>query len=172
MNLPPYEVFPKLQNQSIQLREIQASDIQDLVEISYYDGQGATNETEALAMQVRIDADYQNGDSIHWGIVDLEKNRVVGTCGYYRGFEKGAGELGCVLKPAFRGQGYMQAALELAIAFGLNHIGLEKVVAITSIQNEKALRLLTRLKFVETARLGDEDVEYQYLPAPTLFLPI
>lgn len=165
MNLPPYENFPRLRNQTIELREIRNSDIPDLVEISFYDGQGASNEAEALAMQARINTDYQNGNSIHWGIVDLEKQKIVGTCGYYRGFENGAGELGCVLKPAFRGQGYMLAAMELAIPFGWKNMGLEKIFAITSLQNEKALRLLKRLQFVEVAALKDEMVEYQYIIA-------
>jgi ribosomal-protein-alanine N-acetyltransferase len=163
MNLPPYQDFPTLKNSMILLREIRPEDIKDLVEISFYDGKAASDEEEAKFMQARIDADYQRGDSIHWGIVDLEMDQVVGTCGYYRGFEGGSGELGCVLKPAFRGQGYMRTALELAIEFGFQQIGLEKVVAITSQQNEKAVRLLTRLQFVKTANLSDGEVEYQYL---------
>lgn len=162
MNLPPYQDFPTPKNSTILLREIRTEDIKDLVEISFYDGKAASDEEEAKFMQARIDADYQRGDSIHWGIVDLEMEQVVGTCGYYRGFENGSGELGCVLKPAFRGQGYMRTALELAIEFGFQQIGLEKIMAITNTQNEKALRLLERLQFVETTKLGDGDVEYQY----------
>jgi ribosomal-protein-alanine N-acetyltransferase len=59
------------------------------------------------------------------GIADNLTNKIIGTCGYYRGFEKGAGELGCVLLPQHRGQGYMTSALLLAIEFGLNTIGVK-----------------------------------------------
>ena len=75
------------------LRQIIPADMKDLVEISRYDGKPALSEADALEMQDRINADYQNGASIHWGIVDKEKQVLVGTCGYYRGLDQGTGEL-------------------------------------------------------------------------------
>ena len=138
------------------------ADIKDLVEISFYDAIQATTVQKAAEMQVKINKDYFDGNSIHWGIADKLTNKIVGTCGYYRRFDKGEGELGCVLLPQYRGQGYMTAAMLLAIEFGLNNIGLKRIWAITSQHNTKAIKLLERLNFIKVADLDDNEVEYDY----------
>ncbi|MFV5685249.1 GNAT family N-acetyltransferase [Flavobacterium sp. GB2R13] len=86
---------------------------------------------------------------------------MIGTCGYYRGFEEGAGELGCVLLQQYRGQGFMTSAMLLAIDFGINNIGLKRVWAITTKQNEKAIKLLEQLNFTKIADLDDNEIEYE-----------
>jgi len=133
--------------------------LEDLIEICFYDGVKASTVEEAQEMQLKINADYHSGNSVHWGIRDMESGRLVGTCGYYRGFEKG-GELGCVLLPQFRGQGFMTPALQLAVRFGLETIGLERIYAITTNSNHKAIALLERIGFHKTTDLEDEAVEY------------
>lgn len=161
MNLPPFDTYPTVEADQIILRQILPSDISGIVEISFYDAKQARTITEAIEMQARIDRDYLSGNSIHWAIVDKASKKVVGTCGYYRGFDNETGELGCVLLTAFRGQGYMTMALKAAITFGFTHIGLKRIRAITSIQNPKAIQLLHRLGFKQVVVAGDDDVEYE-----------
>ena len=161
MKLPPYDKFPEIISDAIVLRQVQADDIKDLVEISFYDSRPALTVEDATEMQDRIDLDYQNGTSIHWGIADKQTNEIMGTLGYYRGLDKGIGELGCVLKPEFRGQGFMTTAIKLAIEFGLNDIGLTKIIAITTKQNDRAIKLLGHLNFIKTADLQEDEIEYQ-----------
>ena len=161
MRLPPYDKFPSISDDIIALRQIQFSDINDLIEISYYDSIQATTLRQAVEMQAKINADYIEGNSIHWGIVDKLSNRIVGTCGYYRGLDKGEGELGCVLLPKYRGQGYMTFAMLLAIEFGLNNIGLKRIWAITTKKNEKAIKLIEKLNFIKIADLEDNEIEYE-----------
>lgn len=161
MNLPPYATYPNVSDDRILLREIQDRDIENIVEISRYDGKKAKNVAEASAMQQKIHQNYLDGESIHWGIVDKANNLIVGTCGYYRGLAEGAGELGCILSAAHYGKGYMTAALRLAIDFGLKHIGLERVFAVTTQQNIKAVQLLERLGFVQTAHQEGESMEFE-----------
>ncbi|MES2381922.1 MAG: GNAT family protein [Bacteroidota bacterium] len=161
MNLPPYSIFPTITGDNIVLRQIITEDMQDLVEISFYDAVQAKTVQEAAAMQAKINNDYVDGNSIHWGIADKLTNKIVGTCGYYRGLNKGEGELGCVLLPQYRGQGYMTAAMLLAIEFGLHDIGLKRIWAITSQHNAAAMKLMERLHFIKVATLGDNEVEYE-----------
>ncbi|MBC7774441.1 MAG: GNAT family N-acetyltransferase, partial [Phycisphaerae bacterium] len=118
MNLPPYDTFPNLSGDNILLREILDDDIKNIIEISRYDAVPAKNVDEAAAMQEKINQNYQDGNSIHWGIADKASNTIVGTCGYYRGLDKSEGELGCILLSQFKGKGYMTAAMQLAIQFG------------------------------------------------------
>jgi ribosomal-protein-alanine N-acetyltransferase len=161
MKLPPYDIYPSISDEKIVLRQILASDIKDVIEISFYDSIPAKTIEEATEMQQKIDKDYETGNSIHWGIVDKTTNNIVGTCGYYRGFDEGIGELGCVLFPQYRGQGFMSHAMQLAINFGLNTIGLKRVKAITTKQNDKAVKLLDRLNFIKIADLQDDEIEYE-----------
>lgn len=161
MRLPPYDKFPSITDDKILLRQIQLSDINDIIEISFYDSIQATTLTQAREMQEKINTDYINGNSIHWGIADKLTNKIVGTCGYYRGLDKGEGELGCVLLPQYRGQGYMTFAMLLAIEFGINVIGLKRIWAITAKQNEKAIKLIEKLNFTKIADLDENKVEYE-----------
>lgn len=161
MNLPPYSIFPNITGDKISLRQILTADIKDLVEISFYNAVQAKTEQEAAEMQDKINKDYFDGNSIHWGIADNITNKIAGTCGYYRGLDKGNGELGCVLLPQYRGQGLMTSAMLLAIEFGLNTIGLKRIWAITSQHNMEAIKLLERLNFIKIANLDDNEIEYE-----------
>lgn len=161
MKLPPYATFPSISDDKIALRQIQFSDIIDIIEISFYDAIQAATLTQAIEMQAKINTDYSNGNSIHWGIAEKLTNKIIGTCGYYRGLDKGEGELGCVLLSQYRGQGYMTFALLLAIEFGQNNIGLKRIWARTTKQNEKAIKLIEKLNFIKIADLDDNEVEYE-----------
>lgn len=163
-NRPPYNTFPIVSNDKITLNQIQNSDVIDLIEISYYDAVQAKTVEQAIEMNSKINKDYEVGNSIHWGIFDNKTNKIVGTCGYYRGFENGKGELGCVLLPQFRGQGFMTDAMQLAIVFGLKNMNLKTIWAITSQQNRKAIQLLERLQFKKIQDLEDNDVEFEFNP--------
>lgn len=161
MNLPPFNIFPLISDSKIRLRQIIPSDMNDLLEISYYDAKQAKNVAQAIEMQAKIDKDYDEGNSIHWGIEELSTNKIVGTCGYYRGLNKGEGELGCVLLPQFRGQGFMTNAMQLAIDFGLKNMELKRIWAVTSKQNNQAIKLLERLKFIKLTDLPDDEIEFE-----------
>ena len=164
MKLPPYAIYPTVLGNRVSLRQIQDSDINDIVEISFYDSVQANSVQQATEMQTKINNDYLAGNSIHWGIVDNSTNKIVGTCGFYRGFNNEAGELGCVLLPHYRGQGFMTSAMQLAIHFGINTIELKRIWAITTKQNNNAIKLLNRLHFIKIKDLQDDEIELEYTP--------
>ena len=178
---PPYLVFPTIFSERIMLREVTPADLDDILEISVYDGKPAASTAEALEMLQRIEQDYLNGETVHWGIADKVSNVIMGTCGYYRGFQAETGELGCVLRPAFRGKGIMTEAMQAAIDFGFRQIGLKQIIASTSQHNIKAVAVLERLLFTKVAGKQDCPVTLQdvfsnlkevqmlyYLPNPLL----
>jgi len=164
MKLPPYDIYPNISDNRVLLRQVLPSDIEDILEISFYDSIQASTLQHAIEMQAKIYKDYIDGNSIHWGIANKATNRLIGTCGYYRGFDKGAGELGCVLLPQFYGQGFMTNAMQLAIDFGINNIELKRIWAITTKQNIKAIKLLDRLQFIKVSDLEDDAIEYTFTP--------
>jgi ribosomal-protein-alanine N-acetyltransferase len=149
------------------LRQVIDADADEIMQISYYDGIKASNPNEAIQMQKKINQDYLQGNSIHWGIVDAQSSKLVGTCGYYRGFVNNTGELGYVLKPSFEGRGYMTNALREAVEFGINIIGLQKIIAITEKINIKSQNVLKRLNFVQEAE-QDDYITYTYQREPLI----
>lgn len=163
MNLPPYHHFPELTSSAVVLRQVSPADANSLLEISFYDARPAHSLADAAAMQEKISADYWAGSCIHWVIAKTATAEVVGTLGFYRGFAHGIGELGCVLKPAYRGQGLMSEAMKLVMEFGVNTMQLAQITAITTRQNGAAVNLLERLGFRKTADLPDGEVAYCYI---------
>ena len=145
MTLPPFPNYPYLPGEKVTLRKIELEDLKDLVEITYYDAVQATSLEEAITMQAKIDQDYLEGNSVHWGIEDNQSKKIIGSCGYHSGFKDNAGELGCVLMKQYQGQGFMHAALEMAIDFGIHKMKLKRICAITTQDNKKAIQLLERL---------------------------
>ncbi|MEX2501137.1 MAG: GNAT family N-acetyltransferase [Trueperaceae bacterium] len=79
--------------------------------------------------RLRARRDQTQGDTVHWVARLLGDSRPVGTCGFYRGFADGEGEIGYVLLPAHRGRGLMGEAVAAAVAFGFASLGLRAVVA-------------------------------------------
>ncbi len=161
MNLPPYNTYPNIGDDRVLLRQIMYSDIPALVDISFYDGVQAIDVAQATSMHEQIIDDYTNGESIHWAIVDKATNTVVGTCGFYCGLANGIGEVGCVLLPAHRGHGYMTHAMKLSVDFGLKTMGLTRIIAITTPQNDRALKLLSRTSFTRKTDLENDKVEFE-----------
>lgn len=163
MKTPPYSTFPTVSNENITLRNITSTDMPALIEISFYDAVKATTVEIAEEMQNKINQDYIDGNSIHWGIAENSTNKIVGTCGYYRGFENNGGELGCILLSESQGKGYMTQALSLAIDYGLKEIGLDRIWAVTNRDNHRAVQLLERLDFkkINNSQLEDSEVEYE-----------
>ena len=160
-NFPPYQTFPTLTSKEIILRQLTHTDAADILEISYYNGVQAVDLSEAIEMLNKINQDYLDGSSIHWGIVDAQSEKLVGTCGYYRGFANDIGELGYVLKPAFQGRGFMTRALQQAIVFGIHTVGLQKIIAVTEKNNMKSQHVLGRLGFSEESS-NEDYITYSY----------
>ncbi|MBO2009359.1 GNAT family N-acetyltransferase [Hymenobacter negativus] len=160
MNLPPFPRFPELTSGVVTLRQVSSADASSLFEITFYDARPARDLAEAAEMEEKISADYQAGSGIQWVIVRTATAEVVGTVSFHGGFAHGIGELGCVLKPAYRGQGLMSEAIKLAIGFGLRTMHLTQITAITTRQNGAAINLLERLGFRKTADLAADNLAY------------
>ena len=152
---PPFEPYPVLRGPSLTLREVLEADAGDVREFTVYDGVPALTDDEAAATLRRIHADYHRGEAVHWGICAAGTGRVVGTCGYYRGFDDQTGEIGYVLGAAWRGRGYMTEAVRLVVNFGFDAMGLENVVAYTDATNLPSIAVLRRCHFEEGAAEGD-----------------
>lgn len=159
---PPFDDFPEFETNRILLTEVSPAFVEELMTISFYDGKAAQTIEEAIQMNDRISNNYRCGETIHWAIIDKQSGKAIGTCGYYRGFENEAGEIGCVLLPEARGKGYMCEALQLITQFGCVTLKLVKIWAITDYDNLAAQKLLDRLNFKQVHTQSTHDLYYEF----------
>ncbi len=121
-----------------------------------YDGIPAETDGEAAAVLQRIEEDYLRGEAVHWGICAAgSPGLVVGTCGFYRGFNGQVGEIGYVLGEGSRGQGFMTESVRLVVGFGFDVMKLAKVVAFTEAANLSSIAVLRRCGFKEDTSEDD-----------------
>lgn len=150
--------FPVLRRKQLLLRQVLPLDAPSIVEISYYDGVVASSIEDAVGILRKIEEDHARGESIHWGIylagAGRDESGVVGTCGFYRGFAGNVGEIGYVLRAAYRGHGIMTAAVKLVLAFGFEKMRLDSVVAYTAADNRSSIKVLENVGFERTAAVG------------------
>lgn len=90
----------------------------------------------------------QEEESLRWSIIG-PSGEVIGSCGYNRWQLQGAyrGEVGCDLSPAFWGQGLMREALILALNYGFEVMGLNRIEALCDPDNARMSRLAKSLGF-------------------------
>ena len=138
---------PALSSKRLILKRIESKDAPSIIDISVYDGFYAKNEEDVLRILDMIDSDIEHGESVHWGISLKSTNEIVGTCGFYRGYPDNIGEIGYILKTAYRGLGIMTEAVELVADYGLLIMLLSGVIAYTDPANEKSMAVLRRAGF-------------------------
>lgn len=161
---------PILSNERVLLRKIESRDLGAIVDISFYDGVAATSEEDAAAMLHKIEQDCARGESVHWGIClrgngdDLD-DVVVGTCGFYRGFPDGIGEIGYILREAYRGAGIMRSAIDLIVKFGFEQMKLSSIIALTDPDNAASIAILERSGFVAVPSSRQDSLQFARSPA-------
>ncbi len=141
---------PALTSKRLALRRIENKDAASIIDISVYDGFFAKDEEDVLRILDMIDTDIEHGESVHWGIFLKASNEIVGNCGFYRGYPDNIGEIGYILKSAYRGLGLMTEAVELIADYGLRIMQLSSVIAYTDPSNKKSMAVLKRAGFQQT----------------------
>lgn len=156
---------PRFNTERLILRGIEEADLADVLPVTVYDGLQAQSEKETRMMLERIAEDQRFGHTIHWGIALNGTNRIIGTCGFYRGFWRQVGEIGYILKPEFRRQGLMFEAIGAIIRYGFEGLQLDRIDAYTRQDNSASVALLKKLGFIQgqTSRNGYQQFSKIYL---------
>lgn len=156
----PFAHFPVLHAGDLILRDIKDSDIDKVHEFSYYNGEKTKSRAETVEALERIRNDYNNRQAIHWGITRSDDNTIIGTCGYYRGFENRSGEIGYVMAEAWRGKGIMKKAVRAAIDFGFAALKLDEIKAYTKPDNTASINVLLQAGFVLTESEVEDYIKF------------
>ena len=140
-------IIPVLDTSNLQLRHIYPDEVGEIAFPSGREGEAAGSLGTPLSELDRIAEEVDAGRALHWGIRLKAEGRLIGTCGFYRGFEGRRGEIGYVMNPEYRRRGLMKEAISAIVAYGFDKLGLLEIVAYTERRNLASIRLLEKLDF-------------------------
>jgi len=108
-----------------------------------------------------VDSYARHGFGLY--LVRLKKNEAspIGICGLVKRDALEDVDIGYAFLPEFRRQGYAIEAAGATLQHGHTVLGLMRIVAVTSFDNEDSARLLTKLgmKFERMVHLSEDDDE-------------
>ena len=83
-----------------------------------------------------------------FGVVLKESGKLVGHCTIFsvdaRGERSGRAEVGYAINPAYRGQGIAPEALRAAIDLGFSRLGVNRIAALTMLDNPASARVMEK----------------------------
>ena len=154
--------FPRLETPRLILREIVESDAAALLAIhgdtehmKWFGSDPLTNLPEAQRL-IEVFASWRQlpNPGTRWGLELRAQPGLIGSCGLFawnRGWKKCV--LGYEIAPMQAGKGLMQEALQSVIAWGFEHLQLNRIEAQVHGENAASLALLAKLGFVIEGRL-------------------
>ncbi|KUM03972.1 GNAT family N-acetyltransferase [Chromobacterium subtsugae] len=148
--------FPTLRTERLTLREITQRDAPALLAIHgdadamrWYGTDPISSLEQARAM-VETFAGWRSlpAPGVRWGLARREDDALIGSLGLFK-WNRGwrSCTLGYELARACQGQGLMGEALRAALAWGFEHMELNRIEAQVHPDNQASLTLLERLDF-------------------------
>jgi RimJ/RimL family protein N-acetyltransferase len=147
--------LPRLQGQRIALRALVDEDAPALLAIfgdpeviKYWVSPSLRDLGAAKELVGEIRQKFNTRRVFQWGIVLLETDEVIGTCGLGSVFlAHRRAEVGFVLRRTRWGQGLATEALRILLTFCFETLDLHRIEADVDPQNERSLRVLERQGF-------------------------
>lgn len=87
-------------------------------------------------------------------------NTAIGMCGLIRREVLNDIDIGFALLPAYEGKGYAYEAAKAVLDYASNQLGLNRILAITMVDNAASMKLLQKLglRFEKMIRMNNEDL--------------
>jgi ribosomal-protein-alanine N-acetyltransferase len=155
--------FPQLETESLILREIRPSDAEAIFHIyadddvtQYLDSETATSLEQAKFIIRRRAELFKNKQRVRWGIARKDNNVIIGSCGYAQWIQNASrAEIGYELAKAYWRKGIMTEALTAIIKFGFQKMKLNRIEAMTMVENKTSAKVLKKLGFLEEGILRE-----------------
>jgi len=108
----------------------------------------------------------QNGFGLYC-VARIEDGRAIGMCGLIKRDTLDDVDIGFAFLPPFRSQGFAYEAATATFEHARRQLGISRIVAIVSPDNEASMRLLEKLglRMERELRLGDGNDVLLYAPA-------
>lgn len=155
-----YRIFshmPTLETERLILRPMSVADTADMYEYAkneevtryllwspHQSAEHTRRYLELVAARMRVGA-YRE-----WAVALRETDRMIGTCGFANiDCANNCGELGYVLNPAYRGQGFAPEAARRVLRFGFDVLGLHRIEARYMVGNDASRRVMEKIGMKE-----------------------
>ena len=158
-----------LETSRLRLRRLTADDASFILELvndpawlRYIGDRGVRNADDARAYLAKGPLASYERHGFGLNLVERKADgAALGICGLLKRDTLPEVDVGFAYLPQFTGQGYAHEAATATLAHGRNVLGLTRIVAITSPENQPSVRLLTKLGLVfeKTIRLTPEAPE-------------
>lgn len=143
---------PVLETQRLILRKLRIGDYKDMFEYA-----GRDDVTKYLLWNSHPDADYtfdyltyvqtqyKTGEFYDFAVVLRENGKMIGTCGFSSfDFANNGAEIGYVINPEYRGNGYADEAVSRIMAFGFTELDLRRIEARYIVNNDSSRRVMEK----------------------------
>lgn len=80
-------------------------------------------------------------------LVTLKTGIRIGLCGLIKRDALADADLGFALLPEYRGKGYAQESASAVLEYGKNTLGMQRILAITSPDNQRSIKVLENIGF-------------------------
>lgn len=140
----------------VQLRPIEMSDAQRIFEIwsdrevmRFYDIAPLNSIDDARLLVSAMVKELAEGISVRWAIVSKCGMRFIGSCGFRFDSKFYSASISFELERHSWRQGLMREALNAAITHAYDHWHINRIQAVTNLDNHASIGLLRSLGFVE-----------------------
>lgn len=103
-----------------------------------------------------IQKQYKNGNYFDWAIVIKETGKMIGTCGFSAVYpEHSRAEIGYVINPMYKGNGYATEAAERVMSFAFEELDINRLEAKFMIENLNSENVMKKLGMKREGVLRD-----------------
>lgn len=152
-----FDPFPELHSERLVLKRISKEYAQDFLALRshpevmrYIERPRPSSIEEVEAWIDLMDAAIAKSESVAWMMIQKDDNKLLGTIGYWRmKKEHFRAEIGYMMFPQYWGQGLMSEAMNLALDYAFNQMGMHSIEADINPDNEASAKILERNGFVK-----------------------
>jgi ribosomal-protein-alanine N-acetyltransferase len=158
----PDTAYPKIETARLVLRSMSMEDADFLfqewsdpaVTLLMCDEEPLKSKEQAIEFLGSLQAPEKLPGLKWWGIEHKAAGHLIGTCGYFRWDQQHhRAEIGYDLCPDVWGQGLMPEALRMLIRYGFEEMNLNRIEAMTHIENRRSQKVLLKLGFQKEGML-------------------
>lgn len=148
-------MITEIQTERLILRKMKVSDSASLFKIwsdpevtKFMNINSFTDERQAVEMIEILNNLSLESKAIRYSIIELESNRIIGSCGYNSIDSSNAkAEIGYDISKDYWGKGYAQEAIQSLMDYAFNTLKFNRIEAKVEPENNNSIKVLQKLNY-------------------------